>query len=159
MLIFKTCVLVVGEDTTLAFWWFSKRAHRIQRELYSQLWFIALKGYTANSAEGREKKHQIIPEGIQEQTSKVLHHTVTEDRTSCTERASSAWEICSTYLVFLPKETCLKLKSPEILLKAGHISTLCLDNWALLPKFQTPRSKVVVYHESHCLHKQHRRLV
>ena len=47
--------------------------------MYSQLWFIALKGYTANSAEGREKKHQIIPEGIQEQTSKVLHHTVTEE--------------------------------------------------------------------------------
>lgn len=89
----------------------------------------------------------------------VLHHTVTEDRKSCTERASSAWEICSTYLVFLPKETCLKLKSPEILLKASHISTLCLDNWALLPKFQTPRSKVVVYHKSHCLHKQYRRLV
>ena len=52
---FKTCVLVVGEDTTLAFWWFSKRAHRIQREMYSQLWFIAQKEYVANSAEGRER--------------------------------------------------------------------------------------------------------
>ena len=48
--------------------------------MYSQLWLIALKGYTADSAEGREKEHQVIPEGVQEQTSKVLHHTVTEER-------------------------------------------------------------------------------
>lgn len=68
------------------------------------------------------------PGGVQEQTSKVLRHTVTEERRACTERASSAREIRSTYLVFLPKGTCLKLKSPEILLEAGHISTLCLDN-------------------------------
>ena len=68
------------------------------------------------------------PGGVQEQTSKVLRHTVTEERRACTERASSAREIRSTYLVFLHKGTCLKLKSPEILLEAGHISTLCLDN-------------------------------
>ena len=48
--------------------------------MYSQLWFIALKGYTTDSAERREKKHQVIPEGVQEQTSKVLCHTVTEER-------------------------------------------------------------------------------
>lgn len=151
--------MVVGSDTTLCFWWFSKGHIGFRGSCTHSYGLLHWRGKQQTQQKAGKKKHQIIPEGSPGADFQVLHHTVTEDRKSCTECASSAWEICSTYLVFLPKETCLKLKSPEILLKAGHISTLCLDNWALLPKFQTPRSKVVVYHKSHCLHKQYRRLV